>query len=322
MKDIDRNILYNFFEGRTNTEEEQRIRLWYESSPENAKKFYAERRFYDATLFSENKAKDKITKHLYVKIPFNVFLKVAAMITIIISLSFFYFDKYNSNVAINKIYVPIGQRVNIILSDGTDVWLNSNTTMIYPSAFKGGERKIKLDGEGFFKVAPNKNKPFKIETEKYDIQVLGTTFNVNAYSNTNDFVTSLLEGSVKLKKGNRSYFLKPKYQAEEINNKLSFSEIKNYNVFRWKEGLLCFEDVLFEDIIKKLESVYALKVKVHGYNKNCDTTISGKFRTIDGFDSALRAIRNIIPFTYCINKTDGKQKTVNIYFKPNKPKIM
>src|SRR5690606_2228771 len=97
----------------------------------------------------------------------------------------------------NTLFIPRGGQYQITLSDGTNVWLNSETKIIYPSRFVGEERKVKLIGEAYFKVAKNVNQPFIVESEGMDILVTGTEFNVSAYKGASETMTTLIEGSVE-----------------------------------------------------------------------------------------------------------------------------
>ena len=100
--------------------------------------------------------------------------------------------------AMNTITVPAGQRANLTLADGTNVWLNARSEMRYPAVFTGNKREITLDGEAYFEVTHNEDKPFVVQTNKCNVEVLGTKFNVEAYSDSEDFCTSLMEGSVRV----------------------------------------------------------------------------------------------------------------------------
>ena len=101
--------------------------------------------------------------------------------------------------------VPAGQRVELVLEDGTRVWLNSKSKLTYPTSFGKKEREVILDGEGYFEVTKNEKAPFIVKTHKYDIKVLGTTFNISAYQNKlSAFETSLLEGAVEVFSSNNT----------------------------------------------------------------------------------------------------------------------
>ena len=101
-------------------------------------------------------------------------------------------------IALQTITVPAGQRINITLADGTNVWLNARTTIQYPITFNEKERLVKLDGEAYFDVTKDKSKPFIVQTNNYNVEVLGTKFDVDSYSETEIFETTLMEGSVRI----------------------------------------------------------------------------------------------------------------------------
>ena len=96
------------------------------------------------------------------------------------------------------ITVPAGQRINITLVDGTNVWLNARTSLSYPVKFGKNNRQVVLDGEAYFDVTKDKSKPFIVQTDNYNVEVLGTQFDVNAYSETGEFETTLMSGSLKV----------------------------------------------------------------------------------------------------------------------------
>ena len=110
---------------------------------------------------------------------------------------------------------PPGQRARVLLADGTEVWLNANSTLRYPERFDLKQREVELQGEAFFEVEKNKEKPFVVKTSKMDIQVTGTKFNVSAYEAEKYFVTSLVEGAVSVfcaNDRNRTFSLRPQQQ--------------------------------------------------------------------------------------------------------------
>ena len=97
-----------------------------------------------------------------------------------------------------EITVPKGQRVHLTLPDGSEAWLSSLSTLKWPSVFSSDARTVELDGEGFFTVTKDASRPFTVQTQKYDVRVLGTEFNVYAYSNSEKFETDLLSGKVRV----------------------------------------------------------------------------------------------------------------------------
>ena len=203
-------------------------------------------------------------------------------------------------VTYEEFTTPSGQRAMVKLHDGTTVWLNASSTLRYPNHFAREERKVELDGEAFFDVEHNEHKPFVVSTEKLDIKVLGTKFNVFAYKGREEFNTALLEGSVKVYERmneEKALFMNPNECVELKDNKLVKRPMGNTDFLLWKEGIYAFDDVPFEDIIKKFELYYDIVITVNN-SKLMKYKFSGKFRQRDGVESALRTLRKVYYFTY------------------------
>ena len=203
-------------------------------------------------------------------------------------------------VTYEEFTTPSGQRAMVKLHDGTTVWLNARSTLRYPNHFAREERKVELDGEAFFDVEHNEHKPYVVSTEKLDIKVLGTKFNVFAYKGREEFNTALLEGSVKVYERmneEKALFMNPNECVELKDNKLVKRPMGNTDFLLWKEGIYAFDDVPFEDIIKKFELYYDIVITVNN-SKLMKYKFSGKFRQRDGVESALRTLRKVYYFTY------------------------
>ena len=203
-------------------------------------------------------------------------------------------------VTYEEFTTPSGQRAMVKLHDGTTVWLNARSTLRYPNHFAREERKVELDGEAFFDVEHNEHKPFVVSTEQLDIKVLGTKFNVFAYKGREEFNTALLEGSVKVYERmneEKALFMNPNECVELKDNKLVKRPMGNTDFLLWKEGIYAFDDVPFEDIIKKFELYYDIVITVNN-SKLMKYKFSGKFRQRDGVESALRTLRKVYYFTY------------------------
>lgn len=195
---------------------------------------------------------------------------------------------------------PSGQRAMVKLHDGTIVWLNARSRLRYPNQFACTERKVELDGEAFFDVAHNKDIPFIVSTEKLDIEVLGTQFNVFAYKGRNEFMTALIEGSVKLyepDKKSEAMLMYPNEYIELKEGKLVKKQINNSDFLLWKEGIYAFDDLPFKEIAGKLELYYDVTIDIRS-KKLENYRFSGKFRQRDGVESALRTMQKIYYFSY------------------------
>jgi transmembrane sensor len=162
-----------------------------------------------------------------------------------------------------------GKKSIIYLPDGTKVWLNAESRITYPSAFKDlDERKVSLEGEAFFDVTENKEKPFIVATSKLQLKVLGTAFNVKSYSNENTIETTLLRGKVMIEvqdKGDcavNKMVLTENEQAiySTVSNQLSRSQVQADSVASWKEGKLVFVNKPFVEIERELERWYGVEI--------------------------------------------------------------
>ena len=147
-----------------------------------------------------------------------------------------------------------------------EVWLNSRSTLTFPGSFKGDIRNVKLDGEGYFAVTKNVEQPFIVETNKCNVKVLGTEFNVMAYAADSVWETSLLEGAVEILvpgSNNSGMRLEPNTMASLKGNRLVKGRIKEADYFLWREGLLCFNDISVRDMIEKLKLYYGVDIVVN-----------------------------------------------------------
>ncbi|MDB5120936.1 MAG: FecR family protein [Sphingobacteriales bacterium] len=168
----------------------------------------------------------------------------------------------SAETALNMITTPRGGQYQVVLSDGTKVWLNSASSLKYPPVFSGKERKVELTGEGYFEVAKNAAMPFKVAVNGIDIQVLGTHFNVMAYTDEKAVKTTLLEGAVKLSNGSHAAFLKPGEQGILNEQQTSFN-VKDVNVeneIAWKNGFFAFDDESIQTIMKEISRWYDVDV--------------------------------------------------------------
>ncbi len=313
---MDREILHKFFEGKTNPGEENKIKQWIEISEENKKSFKLERKIFDTIILTAtgelltNKRSNKITNSNLPPFVSN-FLKIAAVVVFTFGVSWF----YNYSVSFSKyqtVIVPNGQRTNVILPDGTNVWLNSNSTLKYPLAYAKFNREVELNGEAYFDVVKNENKPFKVLTSKGEIEVIGTKFNVIDYSENNIYEAALMEGSIKvcpIGNAENSLILNPGWAAYIFDGQINGPyKIEDYGPYRWKEGLICFKGASFPNIIKEFQKHFGIDINLDNNNYN-NLFYTGKFRQEDGVDYALRVLQKDIGFKY---HRDDEKKIITI----------
>lgn len=201
----------------------------------------------------------------------------------------------------NTLYTPAGQRACLVLQDGTEVWLNAKSKLVYPAQFTGEERRVKVEGEAFFNVAKDSVKPFIVSAMDVDMKVLGTQFNVYCYPDAGYVETSLLEGSVRVffsGKEKEGILLKPDQQVTAANGKMVVKPIRLNEHFLWRDGVYAFENEPLIDILKKLELYYDVKIVVEDTTM-FNETYTGKFRQRDSLDDIFKILQQIRSFKFC-----------------------
>lgn len=174
----------------------------------------------------------------------------------------------STDIKFATLSTPKGGEYQIVLSDGTKVWLNAATTLQYAANFKGqAKRKVKLlAGEAYFEVAKDKNHPFVVETQSQEVEVLGTHFNINSYADEGTTVTTLTEGSVRVTKSDdkKSMLLTPGNQI--VNSKGTFTvQPADYETaLAWKEGRIYFKDASIQEVLRQVSRWYNIEVEYQG----------------------------------------------------------
>ncbi|MCL4637831.1 MAG: FecR domain-containing protein, partial [Olivibacter sp.] len=167
----------------------------------------------------------------------------------------------------NTLSTPKGGQYQVILSDGTKVWLNAASSLRYPTVFTGNERKVILNGEAYFEVAKNEKQPFKVVTDRQELLVLGTHFNINSYEDEPDVKTTLLEGSVKVSafQTKQTILLKPGEQAAlKRSGKLKVAQINAENAIAWKSGLFQFQGSGIQEALRQMARWYDITIEFEG----------------------------------------------------------
>lgn len=183
-------------------------------------------------------------------------------------LVFHAFDRNYKNARngdFNILSTPRGGEYRITLPDGSKVWLNAASTIKFPGVFKRNIREVELDGEAYFEIAKKSAMPFMVRSGSTEIEVLGTHFNVKAYSNQKVMKTTLVEGSVKIKEGKSSLLLKPGQQARLAGGNMTI--LNNVDIeeqVAWKNGLFVFKDATVEEVMNQVASWYDLNVTYEG----------------------------------------------------------
>ena len=204
----------------------------------------------------------------------------------------------SESVVYNKLEIPRGGEFCLTLSDGTRVWLNSETSIQYPVAFGAKERRVFVQGEAYFEVAKDEGKPFHVlapfivHTPNAQTTVLGTSFNIRAYPEEKRSQTTLAEGSVRIYSPGSSMLLKPGEQAEvsALSGEMVKQEVEVKNFTSWKDGRFVFEQQPLEDIMRTLERWYDIRVifKDEGAKR---ISLSGNMKRYGDFSQVMKMLQ-------------------------------
>ena len=210
-------------------------------------------------------------------------------------------------VPYNILSTKRSEQFQVILPDGSHVWLDAESSLKYPVTFQGNQRVVELTGQGYFEVSHNASMPFIVKTNRTDVQVLGTHFNVAAYDDDANAKTTLLEGSVRIRSNGTSAFLKPGEQAVLDNNgHLTVNNSVDVNrEVAWKNGLFDFKKAGIEEIMAKATRWYDIDVKYEG--KVPPTKLTGRIsRNVD-----ISGLLRILQFEGIKLRVEGKSVIVS-----------
>jgi ferric-dicitrate binding protein FerR (iron transport regulator) len=198
----------------------------------------------------------------------------------------------------NQLVVPYGKRSKIILPDGTRVWLNSGSTLAFPSSFTGDTRTVHLSGEAYIEVAPDRDTPFYVNMPDFKVKVYGTKFNVSSYPDMQPSVV-LVEGRVGLQSPDtREVFLSPHEQAVLTGNGFDTKHVNVYPFISWKDGYLMFDDTPVTEVLKQIERYYNLSFDYDDHVNLGELTCSGKIILSENLDNVLTALTLITSTKY------------------------
>lgn len=212
-----------------------------------------------------------------------------------------------TGVVYNTMTTPNGRQYQLVLSDGTKIWLNAGSSITYPTSFSGDERKVELTGEGYFEVAHKALKPFRVSVNNAVVEVLGTHFNINAYDDEKEMRTTLLEGSVRVRKGMSTTLIVPGQQAmvDNSSDAITVKETIDLDqVIAWKNGLFQFDQADIKTIMKQVARWYDLDVEFDG------EISKRKFLVIINRNSQLSEVLEALRSNDIVYKIEGKKLIV------------
>lgn len=188
----------------------------------------------------------------------------------------------------NIITTPRGGQYQVVLPDGTGVWLNAESSLTFPTAFTGGVRQVTVTGEAYFEVAGKRGQPFEVLANGVKVEVLGTHFNINAYDDEPAVKTTLLEGAVKVRNGNGAEVLRPGEEAVVAGSAIQVETADVDQAVAWKNGFISFKSAGIKTIMRAVEKWYDVSVAYKGNLP--DRTFTGEISRTANLSELLRIL--------------------------------
>ncbi len=217
-----------------------------------------------------------------------------------------YGQSESTNSRMHILQVPRGGEYRIVLSDGTQVWLNAETELSYPAYFTGGERRVSLSGEAYFEVVRDEAHPFYVEARGVEVKVLGTSFNISAYREES-YRATLVEGKVEIASASRCIELFPGEQAFAEAGSLEVRRVNVGNYIGWRSRRFIYEDEVLEEVFRDLERWYDVEIN---FGKSAIGNLH--FTANISRDIPLDEVLDIIAYAACV-KFEIKERKITVY---------
>ncbi|NER13873.1 DUF4974 domain-containing protein [Leptobacterium flavescens] len=312
---MEKNLIEKYIQGKANRQEKEVVYKWLKEDPLHQKEFSLLKAKYVAASL-ENVTDESVAekyssfnrKRQSAKNRFNYIVSAAASAVIIFLAWGLYQqsitepeNQLQNSLAVNYINISTenGQKKEVTLPDGSVVVLNIDSQLTYPDKFEDNIREITLNGEAFFDIAHNKEKPFIVNTNNIKVKVLGTSFNVKSYPTDKKVETTLVTGKVELLHEEESpIILEPSQKAvfHKKEKKVEIKEVKTSDVIAWREGKLIFNKTSIEQVILDLERKYNTKFIINS-PKLLNYEYTGTFDNLT-LDEVLKLLMISSPIEY------------------------
>lgn len=315
---LDEDLMAKFLMGECSEEELHKVNAWLDDSDENVRELFRLEEIYHlgkSNGFADENEIEKAEKQLFKRLDQEKvkqhktrriygWMRYAAMfvgIFLVSGLSY-YFYQNQSKEQILVAVVARDQVKELMLPDGTKVWLNKNTTLKYPSEFSEEGRNVYMEGEAYFEVKRNPEKPFVVRSEAMQVRVLGTVFNFKSDKLSRSAVATLIEGEIEVK-GNHEegmIVLSPGQKAElnAVTRRLIVKQVDT-GIENWHNNQFVFEQADIFAIARTLESSYGVKI-ILAPDMDATKTYSGILKKKNSVEEVLNLIKNSIPIEYKI----------------------
>ena len=307
--EMDFGLVIRYLRGEASWKERIQVMEWVEESESNREEFMAMRKIYDASLMYGNTGagnrSDRRHSGRTVRL-LKTFAAMAAAASLAVGVTYFLAvgGADEENLAVQSFLAPEGHRTEAVLSDGTEICLNSGSRLDILSSGEG-ERRVRLEGEAYLDVAHDVDRPFVVETSRMEVKVLGTSFDVSTYGDIHSVV--LVEGSVEVENtgSNEKTVIKPDqmYRYDGSTGESRVEQVDAASMTTWKDGYLDIRNMTVQELFIQLERYYGVSIVCNDIPET-QLTMSGKLILESRIDSVLDNLTNLLHMTYTI-ASDG-----------------
>lgn len=320
MSNLSEEIINRYLTGQCSEEELIEVNAWMKESEENARQLFRMEEIYHLGKFDQYTDEQRILraeKQLYKKLDeekgkqskilsMHRWMKYAAVIAAMLVMGGgigYWFYQSGNNQQMMVAVASEGIVKEVVLPDGSKVWLNNAATLKYPREFSEKERNVYLEGEAYFEVTKNRHKPFTVQSDAIRVRVLGTTFNLKSDKRCRIAEATLIEGEIEVK-GNKEegqIILTPGQRAElnKNNGRLTVKQVDAKLDAVWHDNLIPFQKADIFTITKALERFYNVKI-ILSPDIQTGKTYSGVLKRKSNIESVLKSLQNSIPIDYKI----------------------
>lgn len=303
--EMDFGLVIRYLRGEASWKERIQVMEWVEESESNREEFMAMRKIYDASLMDENTGagnrSDRRHSGRTVRL-LKTFAAMAAAASLAVGVTYFLMSDGagEENILVQSFIAPEGHRTEAVLTDGTEICLNSGSRLDILSS-GDGERRVRLAGEAYLDVAHDDARPFVVETSRMEVRVLGTSFDVSTYGDVHSVV--LVEGSVEvgsLESQERNIIEPDQMYTYDGNTGLSrVEQVDAESLTTWKDGYLDIRNMTVQELFIQLERYYGVRIVCNDIPET-QLTMSGKLILESRIDSVLDNLTNLLHMTYTI----------------------
>lgn len=304
-----RRIILRYLSGRFSPETEERVQRWIVREQDAGEKEQASLAYWDelqpATGADARLALERVNRRIgYGKARVHAFYRKTARVAavllplLIIAGGYLYYSSAKNSMV--EISVAFGEKEHLLLPDSTEVWLNAGSLLRYPRRFADARRQVYLDGEAYFSVRKDAARPFRVETSRLSVKVLGTKFNVKAYPDEERIITTLSSGKVEVSTPSQpAQILKPNEQLtyDKRTSRISIAEVPAVDAEAWITGKLIFTEASLAEIQQTLERRYNV-VMENATTVSASGRYTVRFLKNENLDEVLSVLGDIIGFDY------------------------